>query len=642
MRKIFFGGLIVTALQLITASSTASAGDVIPDLSLISRERPRLLLRPHPTALAISLDQLRNGPKGEDYEELLQQLKGEDNAAANALIWLLTGDVSAADLAIARMAEYEQPERYNTFHIHSRLTEFGLAYDWLYGYSGFSEEIRREIRRRVMPTAWRGYRNSNDHMFHNYVWMSAGASAIWALATAGEDAESDRLFKSLAERFNSGLFPAMRYLEGLPSEPLGYWFYYDFHPCMLTLLATQSAFEKDIVGMIAREQEDWVGRHFMTIVQGILPDLRFIPWGDLQSGSNGGVTIRAAGMIDAMTWCLNSPEGAWLGQWLAEKRGPERFHGWTAVFFMIYSRSLQVEPEEPALSYLSGNYQAGHFVARSGWDENATIVAFRNSDHYGDHNHHDQGSFIVYRNGLLAVDPPVYEKVRGPQEPTAVHNTLLLGGEGQRDCRGQNFLTVEIFEENRTGGPMLETGDILFSAEKGDWAAVAGQFAQAYEAGLVDSCVRQLLFLRPGTILVVDHLRAPPGNSLPSVEWLLQVPNKPEITTEGMWTSNGRSRLRLEPDTPESKVVSPVVRSTQVRSYTISLGYNLPDSGEASREELLLVHRLEVGPEAEPEAHTTAMDSRRGPDYYDIVINERAFRFNLKSPYAIQSIAGWD
>ena len=119
----------------------------------------------------------------------------------------------------------------------------------------------------------------------------------------------------------------MRYLEGLPSEPLGYWFYYDFHPCMLLLLATQSAFEKDIAGMISREQEDWVRRHFLTIVHGVLPELRFIPWGDLQSGTNGGVTIEAAGMIDAMTWLLDSSEGAWLSQDLAEKRGLKRFPG---------------------------------------------------------------------------------------------------------------------------------------------------------------------------------------------------------------------------------------------------------------------------------------------------------------------------
>lgn len=61
---------------------------------------------------------------------------------------------------------------------------------------------------------------------------------------------------------------------------------------------------------------------------------------------------------------------------------------------------------------------------RPGAGEVTSIVTLRSTDHFGDHHHHDQGSFVIYRNGLLAVDPPVYRKVRGPQQPTEVHNTL--------------------------------------------------------------------------------------------------------------------------------------------------------------------------------------------------------------------------
>jgi hypothetical protein len=303
---------------------------------------------------------------------------------------------------------------------------------------------------------------------------------------------------------------------------------------------------------------------------------------------------------------------------------------------MIYSRQLEIEPEEPSLSYLSGNHQAGHFIARSSWREDGTIVTFRSTDHYGDHNHHDQGSFILYRRGLLAVDPPVYRKVRGPQEPTAVHNTLLLGGNGQRDCRGQNFPAVEIFEQNRTAGQKLETGDILFHTEQGKWAAVAGQFAQAYDSLLVESCVRQLLFVRPGTVLVVDHLKAPAGQKLPSVEWLLQVPNQPDATTYGIRASNEKSWLRLVRHYPDQGSVSPAVKATDVGSYTASLG-----GGVRGQEELLLVHRIEVGPMDQSETDPKPAISRKEPDYFEIVLDGQAFRFNLKSPYAVQKVARW-
>ncbi|MFT5367822.1 MAG: hypothetical protein ACI8V2_002783 [Candidatus Latescibacterota bacterium] len=633
--------LIIMLMSLLFSPPNTSANnqEIIPPLAQIKQERPRLLLRPDTTPFAISLSQLRNAPKGTDYDTLLEQLQLQDNAAAQAMVWLLTGEEAAADSAIARILSYRVPDDYNTFHVHSRLTEFGLAYDWLYTYSGFTSEKKAEIRKHVLPVAWKGYQNANDHMFHNYVWMSAGGSAIWALATAGEDAEADKLFNAIRTRFNTGLFPAMHYLDGLPSEPLGYWFYYDFSPCMLTLLATQSAFEFDLAKQIQETQNDWITRHFLTMVHGVLPDLRFIPWGDMQSGPNGGATIQYAGLMDGVTWLLQSSQGAWMSQWLAEKRGIKRFYKWTAIFYMIYTRNIPQETQEPNLSYLSGNKQAGHFMARSSWEDDATIVTFRATDHYGDHNHHDQGSFMIYREGLLAVDPPIYKKVRGPQEPTAMHNTLLLDGMGQRDCRGQSFPTIEIFEEKRTGGPLLETGDILFHTERKDWAAVAGQFAQAYDTTKVSSCVRQLLFIRPATILIIDHLQAPQGQTLPSVDWLLQVPQEPEITQDGILASNEKNDLLLKSLNLDLKRNPPTIKPTEVQSYTVSLAYNDSRNGKKAVNELLLIHQIDIDSQAGESMTQTATQWQKGANYCDAKVNGQTFRFNLTHPYDVQLIS---
>ncbi|MFH1069116.1 MAG: heparinase II/III family protein [Candidatus Glassbacteria bacterium] len=408
---------------------------------------------------------------------------------------------------------------------------------------------------------------------------------------------------------------------------------------MLTVLAAQSAFEQDLAGTIRDQQGDWLRRHFLNMIHGVTPDLRFITWGDMQSGSNGGVTIQYAGLMDAVTWLVKSPEGAWMSRWLAEKRGLERFRGWTQVFYLIYTRNLGLQPAQPALSFLAGNKQAGHFMARSGWDDDATIVTFRCTDHYGDHNHHDQGSFIIYRKGLLAVDPPVYRQVRGPQQPTSMHNTLLIGGQEQRDCRGQTFQTIEEFEANRTGGPRLETGDILFYKEAGDWAAVAGQFAQAYDSTLVASCVRQLLFVRPGTVVVVDYLQAPPGKTLPPVQWLLQTPQEPEVTPEGVIrAANGASYLRLKPGL-DLTLYPPEIKATEVKSWTVSLGYNQMKHGEKPVDRLLMVHQLQVGAEREGEPFIS-IQSYGGKDYYDLKLDNRAFRFDLKPPWEVRSADG--
>ena len=61
--------------------------------------------------------------------------------------------------------------------------------------------------------------------------------------------------------------------------------------------------------------------------------MRFVPWGDIVAGPNGGATHEMADKIDALTWALRSASGAFLSRRLAEKRGLERFYGETAISY---------------------------------------------------------------------------------------------------------------------------------------------------------------------------------------------------------------------------------------------------------------------------------------------------------------------
>ncbi len=615
----------------VAASHGASGMDLIPPLAEIKAERPRVLLRRSSTPHAISLAQLKAIPRDADFRRMLAQLKGNNHAAAQAMVWLLTDDRAAAEKAVARMRSYRYPGQVDTFHIYGRLTEFGLAYDWLYHYEGFTPEIKAEVRAKVLPLAQHGIRVADDHMFHNYIWMSAGGTAIWALATAGEDQQADQLFEQIRNRFNTGLYPAWAYLDGLPSEPMGYWALYVFTPGVLTLLGAQSAFDVDLVGAVANQQHDWLRRHFRNLIQSTLPNMRYIPWGDLQSGPNGGVTHEMAGIIDAVTWALRSREGAYFSDFLATgPRGLGRFYGETAVFYMLYTRQLDTRPAEPPLSFLAGGGQSGHFVARSGWDDAATIVAFTCTDHFGDHHHYDQGSFTIYRQGLLAVDPPVYRRTRGPQQKTEYHNTLLLGGQPQRPVRGQWFKTVEEFRQNLRGGRKLETGDVLFHKEAGSWAAVAGQFAQAYPPELIRSCVRQLLFVRPDRVVIVDHLLAPPGETLPVVQWLLQLPKPPSLDGDGLWATHGRSWLRCRGIMPGGSV--PAVTATEVNTHRASFSYE----GKAG---LTLVHLLEVGDGQQP-GTPAEITARRTGKAVEVTLDGHKFRFAAQAPFDVAAVGG--
>ena len=121
---------------------SAHAADVIPALDALKTDRPRLLVRPKGTPYAISLRQLKTGPHDKDFAYALDKLKRQKSAAAQAMVWLLTGEAAAADKAVARMRAYDNPTgKGDAFTVYFRLREFALAYDWLHTFKGFTAAI---------------------------------------------------------------------------------------------------------------------------------------------------------------------------------------------------------------------------------------------------------------------------------------------------------------------------------------------------------------------------------------------------------------------------------------------------------------------------------------------------------------------
>jgi Domain of unknown function (DUF4962) len=616
--------LSVLVAAFITAAFCISdlRAQLIPELDEIAVDHPRLLLRPSETPYAISLDQLAALERDEDFEQMLNQIKDWEGAGCKALAWILTGDSTYADQAIERLQSYNYASG-STFNSYFYLREFALAYDWLYNYEGFTEEIKDDVRTRVNVLAQIALNQTYDHIFHNYIWMSACGVAYWAIATANEDSKGDYFFNAIRARFNDALYVAMEYLDGLPSEPYGYWSLYDYASSVQSLMAFQSAFEQDLSGIVREQYGNWLERHTLNVIHHVQPNMRYISWGDLQSGPNGSVTHEMAGTLNMATWALNLPEGVYFDQWLAGKRGLRRFYGETAIHYMLYKRHQSIEPQTPALSFVAGGAeQGGHFIARSGWDDGATLVAFGVKDHYGDHNHYDQGQFTIFRNEMLAVDPPVYNTTRGPQQPSDVHNTLLINGRKQRAVSGQSFDTLEKFLDNLDGGALLETGDFLFYADSTDWAVCAGEFAQAYDKGLLDNYVRQLMFIRPGTVIVVDNLYSPTGSVLTGVQWLLQLPSAPTVDSNKVSVSlDGGSWLRSTPLFPETG--EPAITSTAVSTERVSYSY----SGGRT---LTIAHLIEVG-DGDPADTPSDLEVAQVDNGLEIIIGGRKFIFGNKN-----------
>ncbi|MGA2065773.1 MAG: heparinase II/III family protein [Thermoguttaceae bacterium] len=649
--------LVLLAVSAASAGHSLRAADLVPPAATIKPDRPRLLLRPGDSPYAVSLKQLAALPRDRDFQRMAEQLEGlkPPRAAALAMVYLLTGRPEVAQRAVDYMRAWQPPADpkplEDPFYVYGVLSDMALAYDWLYAYPGFDAAAKTALRAKLAPLAQNGLLRGEDHVFHNYTWMFNSGAMLWALATAGDDPACDRLLAGLSRRFNRQLFPAMEYLEGGNGDAAGYWWRYCLGYAVQSLLATQSAFETDVVGAVRREHGDWLNREMDDLVLSVLPDMRFVPWGDIVIGANGGVTHEMAGRIDTLTWALRSPHGAYLSRWLAQKRGLDRFLDETAIFYFLYTRNLAVEPATPPLSTLAGgglhgeHSKGGHVIMRSDWGPGATVVGFRCADFFGQHLHLDQGSFVIYRNGHLALDAGCYRHVGGPQARTDAHNTLLFGGQGQRPEKFQSARTLEMFTQRLARG--LATGDILFYKDAGPWAAVAGQFAQAYDAETVQSCVRQLLFVRPGVTAVVDQVAAPEGRSLPEVRWLLQVPGRPEIDGQAVVVRNAKSYLRC---------VALAVRGRPQGALSVENSYPTPAGAnstkgnpaviDASRvvyayegkPRLTLIHLLEIGDgPPPPAAPAPPVEFRQGA--VELLLDKNTYRFSAASPFDVSPAA---
>jgi hypothetical protein len=566
---------------------------------------------------------------------MLDQLRQQDDAAAQAMVYLLTGEKAAADKAIARAAKLGKKSN-SPFDIWFGLREIALAYDWLHDYPGFTDDLKADVRRSAALLVPGGLAVGNDHVFCNYVWMANSGLAFWALACAGDDPENDKLLAEVRKRFNDRLFPAMEYLDGESGDAKGYWSLYCFSPGVQTLLAAQSACGADLVGKIKKEQHDWLTRQFDALMIGTLPNMRYVPWGDIQDGADGGVSAEMAITIDATAWALNSPSGKYFSDWLAGKRGLKRFYGASAIGYFLYTRQLSAKPAAPGFrAMLAGGDHGGQVVMRSSWDDDATVVAFRCTDFYARHLHLDQGGFLVYRNGQLAVDAGQYKKPGGTQINTDAHNTLLIGGKGQRKLSWMETIDVaqhvRLLKEKK-----LETGDMLFFKDAGEWAAAAGQFAQAYDCSELASCVRQVLFIRPGTIVIVDQLAAVEGRKLPDVQWLLNVPDGAKAADGVVTADNGKSWLRchslLPPASqPEVQASYPTWLSGDHKTSNVSrMVFSHP--GDAK---LVLVYLIEVGdgkPGPAADIKPAVNDSA-----IHLTVGNRRFVLNRTSSFAVGS-----
>ncbi|MET4646874.1 hypothetical protein ABID95_006638 [Streptomyces atratus] len=187
----------------------------------------------------------------------------------------------------------------------------------------------------------------------------------------------------------------------------------------------------------------------------------------------------------------------------------------------------------------------GLLAARTGWDDDATLVSFKASPGGGHkawetsakhraergwetldqgHHHPDSGSFVMVSQGeFLAVDEGYSNRKRA-----AHHNLLLVDGQGYADEDRYHVYKDLPFERQ------ARQRDVLVGDECG-WVHATAEIAAMYDPGLgVRRLDRTLVFTPSGRLVLLDLAESEPGEGR---EWtfLLQTDRPTEPQPDGTW-----------------------------------------------------------------------------------------------------------
>lgn len=221
----------------------------------------------------------------------------------------------------------------------------------------------------------------------------------------------------------------------------------------------------------------------------------------------------------------------------------------------------------------------GHVFARSSWADDATYFYFTCGDRFTAHQHLDVNHFLIARHEELLGDGGHYDGFGTVHDAnyhvrSIAHNTMLVRNPGETwpDIRARR-VTVNDGGQHHAfphhNGSVLDPeqwlkqrdahdiATLLAFQDEGSFVYVAGDATRAYASDKLETFVRQIVFVRPGTFVVFDRVVARQADFKKT--FVLQPLAVPTGEAPNLVVTNGNGRLffqTLLPDGADVKVVS--------------------------------------------------------------------------------------
>ena len=510
-------------------------------------------LAPHPR-LWISADGRAHTPSVSLLRKRMQEpgaartwsaIQGSRGIEYRALVYILTGDPSV----LAQTVEQFQP----VADAH-RLAAQAFAYDWL--YPGLNGAQRQELARLLLASAdaaWERTYASLPEFLHNIPNTATAAQCLAALAVADEFPDRAQSVFDRGWRYQREILRCTGDRDAHP-DPLnpiyplagGGWpegHDYDRHGTLeaLTLwLALRSAGGPDFV-----PGSRFLDDKLLWYLQGLLPSENYmLPVGD--NDFPGGIPSWHDLHVLAMAAAADGPHAPYLRDYL--DHSPVQTESAISTF-------LFVDPAAPRRDWrtLPTDYFAegvGTAAFRSSWEKDASYVAVQASDHFVCHQQNQDGALYLYRNAPLAWRSGVYdgevhdhnvnyvirsiaancilvtdprEQFHGPDRVEAVNDSGQVIGNWMPKA-----VDMESLERLRAQRESYTDRVTWLAYESGqDYGYAAFEYGRAYLAGKVPEAIRQVVFLKPDWVVVLD--RATSGDPTFQKTFVLHAPEEMEV-----------------------------------------------------------------------------------------------------------------
>lgn len=491
------------------------SGSVLPisgtPLHDLGASRPRIYLT------TARLEQLRRAPHGPHRQALQDWLAAQppdmpDDQYAHdlrllartlppfalgALLDPTAGHAETARRRLRQIRKHFEPKTQEDIVIAETVFSLSLAYDWLHRewspaeQTGLLHDIRRGVRE-LSTRIWK-YPPLNNHRV-----VDAACLGIAGMAVYGDIPEAAQWI----QRGWRELRYCARYFDGdgISPEGPGYAAY------VLEHLLKFDAAAGPLLDLPSTAP-DWIQAAPLAFLHHTVGtgrwsvDALYLSFDDAPSHPWYGPGYLMAGIADLY--------GCGIAQWIAMeclKHGIDSDSptAWMYALWHDPGRTARPPLELPPYRHFK-NWDI--YIARDGWGTNETVLGFTCKPIGGrklrrggyaypglGHSHPDANSFVLFAHGehLVAHPGPTHLK------RTANHNTLLLDGKGQRGEGATWF-------RGRPAFYALSSPGIRHTHRTPVYDYVVGDAAAAYPAA--SRCERQLLWIRPGHLFVLDRVR---------------------------------------------------------------------------------------------------------------------------------------